>query len=194
MPMKGRNKARLSPSLVEVFGRDIGGGDRPPPACANKASKQPPENHGVGDVGDGEFVETEQPGLVGEIGGDGGDRVLALHLRRPSSGLTPGEDAGVNVGHEGQKMGATLAARPRPCLKNRSPSAWSCRGRPRPRCKGRAAPRPCARRRTASPAHRIWRRAGRDRARRAGRRACAPPLPARRRAPAGRRAPVRDSG
>ena len=76
--------------------------------------EQPAENHGVGDVGDMEFVEAEQPGFVEQLPGNKPDRIFAfvlaeLHL------LAQRENAFVHVEHEFVKMGAALA-RHRACF------------------------------------------------------------------------------
>lgn len=42
-----------------------------------QALEQPAENHGVGDVGDVEFVEAKKPRLLRNGGGGDGDRILA---------------------------------------------------------------------------------------------------------------------
>ena len=76
--------------------------------------EQPAEDHGVGDVGDVEFVEAEQPGLVEQLLGDEPDRIFAfvlaeLHL------LAQRKNALVHVEHEFVKMRAALA-RHRTCF------------------------------------------------------------------------------
>ena len=70
--------------------------------------EQPAEDHGVGDIGDVEFVEAQQPRLLGQLLGDEMDRIFALvfagfHL------LPDGMDALMHVEHEFVEMGAALA-------------------------------------------------------------------------------------
>ena len=93
--------------LVEFVRRHVRGGDDHD-AVREQLREQPAENHGVGDVGDVEFVEAEQPGLVEQLLGDEPDRIFAfvlaeLHL------LAQRENAFVHVEHEFVKMRAALA-------------------------------------------------------------------------------------
>ena len=74
---------------------------------AHKRLEQPAEDHGVGDVRDREFVEAQQRRFLDQVFGDGGDRIVALDLVRLLF-LAPGENALVDVGHEGVEMDAAL--------------------------------------------------------------------------------------
>ncbi len=93
--------------LVELVGRDVRGRDHHD-AALEQLREQPAEDHGVGNVGDMEFVEAQQPGLLGKFGGDKPDRIVAgvlaeLHL------LPERVNALVHVEHEFVKMRAALA-------------------------------------------------------------------------------------
>ena len=70
--------------------------------------KEPPENHGVGDVGDVKLIEAEQPGLVGQRVGDQPDRIFAFMLAALHF-LPDRVNAFVHVQHEFVKMRAALA-------------------------------------------------------------------------------------
>ena len=93
--------------LVELVRRHVRGGDDHD-AEREQLREQPAEDHGVGDVGDMEFVEAEQPGFLEQLFGDEPDRIFAfvlaeLHL------LAQRENAFVHVEHEFVKMRAALA-------------------------------------------------------------------------------------
>ena len=75
---------------------------------SNELREQPPENHGVGDVGDVEFVEAEQPSFLRQLDRREADRILAgmlaeFHL------LAQRVNALVHVDHEFVEMRAALA-------------------------------------------------------------------------------------
>ena len=93
--------------LVEIVRRHVRGGDHHD-AALEQLREQPPEDHGVGNVGDVKFVEAEQPGLLRQLRGGEPDRILAgmlaeLHI------LPAGVNALVHVEHEFVKMRAALA-------------------------------------------------------------------------------------
>ncbi len=147
-----RQKQRaIEPVFVQLIGRQV--------RCRHhddaefeQPREQPAEDHGVGDVGHVKFVETQQPGFLGNGGGGALDRVLP---RAVLDVLPVDVDALVNVGHEFVEMDAALAFH-RAGRRRTSPSAWSCRGRPRRRCKAlSAARRPARGCRTANRARTI---------------------------------------
>ena len=93
--------------VVEVRGRHVRGGDHDDTAI-EQLREQPAEDHGVGDVGDVEFIEAKQPGLLRQLAGHEFDRILAgmlalFHL------LPERINALMHVDHEFVEMRATLA-------------------------------------------------------------------------------------
>ena len=99
--------------LVEFLGRHVRRGDDDD-ATLEQLREQPPENHGVGDVGDVEFIEAEQPRLLRQLDRREVDRVFAgvlaeFHL------LAERMNALVHVDHEFVEMRATFAHH-RTCL------------------------------------------------------------------------------
>ncbi len=93
--------------LVKLFRRHVGGGDHHD-AALEQLREQPAEDHGVGDVGDVEFIEAEQPGFAGQLFRGQLDRVLVgmfadFHL------LPEAMNALVHVDHEFVKMRAALS-------------------------------------------------------------------------------------
>ena len=93
--------------LVEILRRHVRGRHHHD-AALEQLREQPSEDHGVGDVGDVEFVEAEQPSLLGKLVGDVPDRILACVLAEFHF-LAEGVDALVHVEHEFVKMRAALA-------------------------------------------------------------------------------------
>ncbi len=84
MRMNGTNSARFKSILVKLARRHVRGGDHDD-AALEQLREQPAENHGVGNVGDVEFVEAEQPRLLRKLGRREPDRIFAgvlaeLHL------------------------------------------------------------------------------------------------------------------
>ena len=77
----------VEPVLVELGRRHIRGRDHDH-AELEQPREQPAEDHGVGDVGDVEFVEAEQPGFVGDLLGGEPDRIVVgdLAVLRSSGG------------------------------------------------------------------------------------------------------------
>ena len=67
----------IEPVFVQLAGRQVRGRDHHD-AELEQPREQPAEDHGVGDVGDVEFVEAQQPGLLGDRGGGELDRILVL--------------------------------------------------------------------------------------------------------------------
>ena len=104
---EGLEQGAVEPVLVELGGRHVRGRDHHD-AELEQALEQAAQDHGVGDVGDVEFVEAQQPGLVGDRGGGQLDRILAADLA--GLDLLPERvDALVHVGHEFVEMRAVLA-------------------------------------------------------------------------------------
>src|SRR3546814_3721394 len=62
---EGEEAIALQPAFIELVGRPVGGGDHYHPALEQRL-EQPAEQHGVGDVGDLELVEAQQPGVGGD--------------------------------------------------------------------------------------------------------------------------------
>ncbi len=71
----------VEPVGVKLGRRHIGGRDQHH-AQFEQPREQPAEDHGVGDVGDVEFVEAEQPGLAGDLLGGKPDRRRRRRSRR----------------------------------------------------------------------------------------------------------------
>ena len=102
---------------VEFVGRAVGGRHQRD-AALEEGLEQAPENHGVGDVGDLELVETQQPRLARQEPGHGADGVIAVGLppQRQAETRTafgriaaaPDGDEGVDLAHEGVEMDPAL--------------------------------------------------------------------------------------
>ena len=60
---EGQEQRAVEPAFVEIIRRDVGGRDHHR-AELEQFCEQAAEDHRVGDVGDMEFVEAEQPGFV----------------------------------------------------------------------------------------------------------------------------------
>ena len=75
--------------LVEVVRRQVGGRHHDD-AELEQPREQPGEDHGVGDVGDVEFVEAEQPAFLGDGRGGAADRIVALAVLGVILGLLAG--------------------------------------------------------------------------------------------------------
>ena len=103
----------VEPVLVELVGRHVRGRDHHD-AELEQPREQPAEDHGVGDVGDVELVEAEQPALLGDLGGGKPDRIVAGDLAVLQL-LPEHAHALVHVGHELVEMRAALADH-RACL------------------------------------------------------------------------------
>jgi hypothetical protein len=78
--------------------------------------KQPRQNHRIGDVGDGEFVEAQHPGFVGQRPRHRRNRVVALGLTRLDGGAVS-TDPVVHIGHEVVEMDPPLAVDRRQVVK-----------------------------------------------------------------------------
>ena len=98
----------IEPVLVEIVRRHVRCGDDDD-AGLEQRREQSAQDHRVGDVAHRELVEAEERGLARELGGDRGDRVLALDLAFLAR-LAPPMQAGVHVGHEAVEMRAPLGA------------------------------------------------------------------------------------
>ena len=106
--MDERHEQRAVQSVfVEIVRRHVRGGDHDD-AALEQLREQPAENHGVGDIGDVEFVEAEQPGLLRELRRRQPDRIFAFVLAEFHL-LPEGVNAFVHVEHEFVKMRAALA-------------------------------------------------------------------------------------
>ena len=93
--MKGRKSWRLRRPV---------GGRHDDETAGKQLLEQPAQDHRIGDVGDVEFVETEQPGLCGDAVGDHADGVVGL-----VAVLAFLVDAPMDVAHEGVEVDAALA-------------------------------------------------------------------------------------
>ena len=107
LPDEGQEQRTIEAAGIKVLRRDVGGGHHHH-AVGEQLLEQPAEDHGVGDVGDVEFVEAQHLGLVSQRlrhRGDGvGALALTLLLRLPLA-----EDALVHVAHEFVEMRPALA-------------------------------------------------------------------------------------
>ena len=106
---EGQEQGAVEAAAVLVVGRQVRRRDDDD-AMLEQRLEQAPEDHRVGDVGDGELVEAEQRRLLGERCCDRRDRVVALDLAALQL-LAVLVDALVHVGHEDVEMGAALRAR-----------------------------------------------------------------------------------
>ncbi len=93
--------------LVKILRRNVRSRDHDD-AALEQLREQPAEDHGIGDIGDMEFVKAEQPGFFGERCGDNLDRVLAVIFAELHF-LADDVHALMNVEHEFVKMRAALA-------------------------------------------------------------------------------------
>ena len=93
--------------LVEFGGRHVRGRHHHD-AELEQAGEQPAEDHGVGDVGDVELVEAEQPALLGDLAGREADGILALDLAVFEL-LAENPHTLVNIGHELVEVRTSLA-------------------------------------------------------------------------------------
>ena len=91
---------------VQILRLDVRGRDDDDPA-REQDFEEPSEDHRVGDISDGEFVEAQQRRMFGDALGDGLDRILAFH-QSLLQGLPILEDRGMDLGHEGVEMHAAL--------------------------------------------------------------------------------------
>ncbi len=103
---EGQEQRPVQPALVEVLGRDIGGRHHHG-AELEQLGEQPPQDHRVRDVGDVEFVEAQQPGLVEDRRGGERDHVAVDDLAARDL-LSKAVDPLMHVGHEFVEMGAAL--------------------------------------------------------------------------------------
>ena len=104
--MNGTNSARFQAVLVELVWRHVGGCHHHD-AALEQLLEKPPEDHGVGNVGDVKLVEAQEPGFFGQRVGDEPDRILALVIAALHA-LPHAVNALVNVEHELVKMSAAL--------------------------------------------------------------------------------------
>ena len=91
---EGRNSA-VESAFVEPLRVHVRGRHHHDPVL-EQGREEAAEDHRVGDVGDGELVEAQDPGLLREGLGDRADRIVALHLAGLER-LAPGMDALVHV-------------------------------------------------------------------------------------------------
>ena len=93
--------------LIELLRRDVGGRHHDD-AQLEQTREQSTEDHGVSDVGDVEFVETQEPCLLGDRRGRKPDRILAAD-RAELDLAAKLAHAVVHVAHELMKVRAPLA-------------------------------------------------------------------------------------
>ena len=66
-------------AFVQIVRRPIGGGDHHH-AQIKQLAEQAAQDHGIGDIAHFEFIETEQPGSLGDIAGDGRQGIIAVSV------------------------------------------------------------------------------------------------------------------
>ena len=98
--MKGRNRPRLRPLQIEFVGRHVGGCDQHQPG-GEQALEQARQDHRIGDVLDLEFIEADEPHLVGDHRSNRPDRIAADPLANDVHPL-------MGLGHELVEMDAAL--------------------------------------------------------------------------------------
>jgi hypothetical protein len=104
---EGQKQRAIEPAAVEIVRRDVRGGDDHD-AEFEQPREQPAEDHRVGDVGDVEFVEAQQPRILGDgVGGQPdrlgvGDLAVLEQIAEMARTL-------VDVGHELVEMHPALA-------------------------------------------------------------------------------------
>jgi len=101
---EGHEQGAIETLLIKVLRRHVGCGDHHH-AAGKQLREQPAKDHGVGDIGDMEFVETQQPRFPRQFFGDKLDRVFVgifadFHL------LPEAMNALVHIDHEFVEMDA----------------------------------------------------------------------------------------
>ena len=110
---KGREQLPVDAVLVEVVRRAVRG-DGHHHLALEQRLEQPPQDHGVGDVGDLKLVKAQQPRLGCDQAGDRRDRIISpVRVEHAPSGLrvafAPLSDQVMDARHEGVKVGAALS-------------------------------------------------------------------------------------
>ena len=114
---EGREQLAVDAILVEVVGRTVRGRHQHG-AQIEQRLEQTTQDHGVGDVGDLELVETEQARLPGDELRHRTDRIVALvraetRLARRGVPLAPLADQAVHLRHEDLEVVALFVLNPR---------------------------------------------------------------------------------
>ena len=106
--VNGRQEALpLQSAAIEILRGDVGGGHERDAVGQQRLDKAP-QQHGIGNVGDEELVETDHTGLTGEIRGDDSERILYVaKLRKPA----------VHPAHDPVKVVAPLVVEGQPVEK-----------------------------------------------------------------------------
>ena len=104
---EGQEIFALQAALVEPVGREVRG-RHDHHAGFEQRLEQPAQDHGVGDVGDVELVEAEQPGLLRQAPGEARQRVVLAALAGPA----PNVQALVHLLHEGVEVDPPLGLDP----------------------------------------------------------------------------------
>ena len=97
---EGQEEAAVEAVQIELVGRQVGGRDQHQPG-GEQALEQARQDHRVGDVLDLEFVEADEPHLVGDHGSDRRDRIAADPLANDVHPL-------MGLGHELVEMDTAL--------------------------------------------------------------------------------------
>ena len=78
---EGQEQAAVQPVAIELVGRHVGGCDQHH-SGGEQALEQARQDHRIGDVLDLEFVEADEPHLMGDHRGDRRDRIAVAVVRR----------------------------------------------------------------------------------------------------------------
>jgi hypothetical protein len=105
---EGQEQGPVQPALIEPLRLHIRGGEDDD-ILGEQGLEQAPEDHRIGDVGDGELVEAQHIGFLRECLRHRFDRVVTLDPARLEL-LAIGVDAAVHIGHESVEMGPALSA------------------------------------------------------------------------------------
>ena len=116
---EGHEALALQAVLVEIVGLAVGGGDDGE-ALVEQHLEQARQDHGVGDVGDLELVEAEQPRLAGDLLGDRHDGVGFGRRALGRQFLAAAVQALLDFEHELVEMHAPLLLAIGTSAKNRS--------------------------------------------------------------------------
>ena len=104
---EGQEQRAIEPVAIEVVRRDIGRGDQDH-AILEQRREQPRQDHRVGDIVDGEFVETDDTRFGRDIARNRRDRIVLLDLALLQR-LAMRGNAVMRIGHEVVEMDAPLA-------------------------------------------------------------------------------------
>ena len=101
---KGQKQSAVQPAFIKPVGHDIGGCDHHH-ALIKQGCEQAAQDHRIGNIGDGEFIKTNQMRLTRQSRGDRRDRIRIFD-RALFHALAEFMDAFMHIRHETMKMHA----------------------------------------------------------------------------------------